>query len=540
MRETDSSHTHQILPSPNGTDIEIDAQPASLPSINNLPKVSGSENSGNQLPPQGEELIDAAVVYAKNDYDKAIQFIEWLKSLFNEHEMSDLRIKLYDDEFFCPDKIKNVETVVTKTMYAFMLLTKEFQMDIESEFFNSEALGQTRLAEGEDLRRFAGSFLKKDKYAVRPVHTQKSAGRNYRIPSGLHSLRSIDYYDKDSSHTRTKTKQILIDAISKRKKQEADLHRHNYEYEAGDSNRNMYQGASASDEPLSKHNIFNSNLGPLQSELDGMAASSRQNNFNQKGNNKENLQNRPHVNGGLEVNRQQNRNLGNSSQTDNNNLSISDSDYGSVNKVSGNNPESPAGRMLSSNASDRSISDVVYTRYPELGSMNSTNSLNNVSSTAPINPVCKPEENTSSIETSEGFISPLNRLRKDGDTTGGDVGGEVRENTLYFEGEGHSKNAGVMASAGYNDYEFPRPPHAQQSNQTTRPVHTPMPPDNPSRMPRQAVSTHGQGPHLPYSYRDLPSNGSLQEDGRLFILLEFIVNSFSPISIILYFVKLLW
>ncbi|KAJ8302002.1 hypothetical protein KUTeg_020989 [Tegillarca granosa] len=189
-----------------------------------IPHLESNYSGTNQQQLSENELVDVAIVYSKYDYEDMLNFIDWLQSLLNLEGIYDCIIVPFDDdEYFCQDKIQNVEDVVSKATHAFMFLTQNFVRDVSLSFFNSEAIAQTRLAQDSEASRFASIFLMKNKYAVRPVHTEKTSSRRYRTPSGLHSLMSIDYYDKHTKHTCMKTTQLLKNAIAKRKNIENQL-----------------------------------------------------------------------------------------------------------------------------------------------------------------------------------------------------------------------------------------------------------------------------------------------------------------------------
>lgn len=163
-------------------------------------------------------FYDAIVVYAKEDFNEVLDFTHSLQAIMNYEAQYVPEIELYDHGMFCSSTVRGVEDIMNRASVVFVYLTRNLNSEQVSLFID-EAVSLSRL----DMNHayvMSGRRTTDRKWAVKPVHTLPASRRSYKVPAGLVSCRGIDWYDKDSQHTRSTIASIMKEA--RRIREEAD------------------------------------------------------------------------------------------------------------------------------------------------------------------------------------------------------------------------------------------------------------------------------------------------------------------------------
>ncbi|XP_053377388.1 uncharacterized protein LOC128547859 [Mercenaria mercenaria] len=175
-----------------------------------------------QVSPQARvKFFDAAIVYEKEDYSEALNFREEVIMIVKSALNEEVRIELFDSEEFAQSKIIVVEDVLNKCSLVFVYLTINFRSP-ELKFFIEEAIGMSRLGlHNQDIQ--AGTSHNERQWVLKPIHTMPPKYRAYRVPTGLLSVNGIEWYNKDSAHTRQQICAVMHTAIHTRKEREKQV-----------------------------------------------------------------------------------------------------------------------------------------------------------------------------------------------------------------------------------------------------------------------------------------------------------------------------
>ncbi|XP_046345582.2 mucin-4-like [Haliotis rufescens] len=165
------------------------------------------------VPPEVEHF-DVALVFAKEDFDLALEIKDKLSSFELKHDMHP-KICLFDDECFDASQMCKAEMVVQMCTLIFVVLTENLHYDMAVQAVREEAFGLTRLAPKDecDSRR---------RYCVRPLHTKSEKDRKgvYKTPCGLLSIDSIDWYNNEKPSFKYKLEQLFNFHLPYRHKRE--------------------------------------------------------------------------------------------------------------------------------------------------------------------------------------------------------------------------------------------------------------------------------------------------------------------------------
>ena len=163
-------------------------------------------------------FFDAVVVYDENDMVAVIDFVEIVKRLVHSRFQYEPAIEFYDQGRFCSSNVSIAEDVLNKASVVFIYLTKH----VNNEYFDlfvDEAVSLSRLGLNPG-HVMSGRRSADRQWALRPVHSLPPQQRDYKTPAGLVSIRGIDWFNKDTEHTR----QIIISIMqeARRIKEEAE------------------------------------------------------------------------------------------------------------------------------------------------------------------------------------------------------------------------------------------------------------------------------------------------------------------------------
>ncbi|CAC5396271.1 Glutathione S-transferase Mu 1,Glutathione S-transferase Mu 5,Glutathione S-transferase Mu 2,Glutathione S-transferase [Mytilus coruscus] len=141
-----------------------------------------------------KHLMDMVIVYAKSDYQKANNYMKYLKTMADNNGMEDTKIVLYTSEDFPNNDVKVVEEVVNRSMRVLMLLSANFANEVNLNFIKEETIGMTRLQElppQEQISLFATTIMNRKKNCIRPVHTvpRKERNQSYEDAMALEFLK---------------------------------------------------------------------------------------------------------------------------------------------------------------------------------------------------------------------------------------------------------------------------------------------------------------------------------------------------------------
>ena len=163
-------------------------------------------------------FFDAVVVYADIDIEAVMNFVEIVKSLVLSKFQYEPVIEYYDQGRFCSSNVSIAEDVLNKASVVFIYLTKHVNNDY-FDLFVDEAVSLTRLGMNQS-HVMSGRRTTDRQWALRPVHSLPVQQRDYKTPAGLVSIRGIDWFNKDTEHTR----QIIISIMreARRIKEEAE------------------------------------------------------------------------------------------------------------------------------------------------------------------------------------------------------------------------------------------------------------------------------------------------------------------------------
>ncbi|XP_052067335.1 uncharacterized protein LOC127706708 isoform X2 [Mytilus californianus] len=151
-----------------------------------------------------KHLMDMVIVYAKSDYQKANNYMKYLKTMADNNGMEDIKIVLYTSEDFPNNDVKVVEEVVNRSMRVLMLLSANFANEVNLNFIKEETIGMTRLQElppQEQISLFATTIMNRKKNCIRPVHTVPRKERYYRTPVGLSVLRAFEFFSDNRNQS---------------------------------------------------------------------------------------------------------------------------------------------------------------------------------------------------------------------------------------------------------------------------------------------------------------------------------------------------
>ena len=163
-------------------------------------------------------FFDSVVVYAENDIREVIDFVEIVKGLVHYAFQYEPVIEYYDQGKFCSSNVSIAEDVLNKASVVFMYLTR----NINTEYFDlfvDEAVFLSRLGLNPN-HVMAGRRTTDRQWSLKPVHTLPMNVRDYKTPAGLVSIRGIDWFHKDSEHTRNTI--ICIMREARRIREEAE------------------------------------------------------------------------------------------------------------------------------------------------------------------------------------------------------------------------------------------------------------------------------------------------------------------------------
>lgn len=174
-----------------------------------------SPESNGQWDIRGENLtsvkfFDAVVVYAKEDMCEVLEFVHYLHATVNYEFNFVPEIELYDQGMFCSSHVAVVEDVLNRSGVVFVYLTRNTNSE-HLHLFIDEAVSLSRLRMNP-AHVMAGRRTTDRQWALKPVHTLPARMRDYKTPAGLVSCRGIDWFDKDSQHTRSTVVSILKEA----------------------------------------------------------------------------------------------------------------------------------------------------------------------------------------------------------------------------------------------------------------------------------------------------------------------------------------
>ena len=165
-------------------------------------------------------FFDAVVVYAENDIEAVMQFVEIVKDLVKSRFQYDPTIEYYDQGRFCSSNVSIAEDVLNKASVVFIYLTKH----VNNEYFDlfvDEAVSLSRLGINPG-HVMPGRRPTDRQWILRPVHSLPMKQRDYKTPAGLVSIRGIDWYNQDSTHTKEMIISIMREA--RRIREEAERH----------------------------------------------------------------------------------------------------------------------------------------------------------------------------------------------------------------------------------------------------------------------------------------------------------------------------
>lgn len=178
-----------------------------------------------------DKLIDVVIVFARSDYDIALNYKDYLETIARHADIEDIIVTLYDRGDFPANDVKLVEEVVNRSMRVVMLLSEHFLEEVNLTFIKEEAIGLTRLQEyppEEQMSLFATEIVNRKKDAIRPVHTVPKHKRYYRTPVGLSVLRCFEYFEnnKNQKYEDDLAASFLKQARLDRRKHTNDLTKH--------------------------------------------------------------------------------------------------------------------------------------------------------------------------------------------------------------------------------------------------------------------------------------------------------------------------
>ncbi|XP_063440304.1 uncharacterized protein LOC134721323 [Mytilus trossulus] len=180
-----------------------------------------------------KHLIDMVIVYAKSDYQKALNYKLYLKDIADKNGMEDIKIELYTSEDFPNNDVRVVEEVVNRAMRVLMLLSANFSNEVNLNFIKEETIGMTRLQElppQEQISLFATTIMNRKKHCIRPVHTvpKKEQYSSYKTPVGLSALRGFEFFpeNKNQSYENAMALEFLKKAREDRIYHMNELRRH--------------------------------------------------------------------------------------------------------------------------------------------------------------------------------------------------------------------------------------------------------------------------------------------------------------------------
>ncbi|XP_061191000.1 uncharacterized protein LOC133199151 [Saccostrea echinata] len=151
---------------------------------------------------QPQDLVHFIIVYPKCNYTEVEKFTSWFKCLIEKDASITFEMRLYDDEEFPSDRVPLAKEIYERAMYVLFYLTKDFHEEMYPSFVSSEGIGQTKFQQSTQIpeRHVYSRLAQKQKIDCRrPIHTMPIETRNYETPSGLTTIKSIDYFDTNKN-----------------------------------------------------------------------------------------------------------------------------------------------------------------------------------------------------------------------------------------------------------------------------------------------------------------------------------------------------
>lgn len=167
-------------------------------------------NSNGQKTLDRESFFDAVIVYAKEDINEVTHFVQYVNAVVHYHCGFVPEVELYDQGMFCSSTVSVVDDVLNRSSVVFVYLTRNINSS-HLQFFIDEAVSVSRLGMNSSYV-MAGRRTTDRQWALKPVHTLPKHMRDYRTPAGLVSCRGIDWFYKDSEHTRNTVVSVMKEA----------------------------------------------------------------------------------------------------------------------------------------------------------------------------------------------------------------------------------------------------------------------------------------------------------------------------------------
>lgn len=169
------------------------------------------------------DLVHIVFVSAKEDYEQFQKFLQWFEQIkYTIENGRTIKIETHDSEEFPPAHDDNIHDICERAMFILPFLSKHYCSDQKLRFFTSEGIGKTRLDPVPTIGKCSKVMQKQKKYCIRPIQTADPKSGEYRVPTGLTTIRGIDYYSKDQhpGYVKKQVTGIIEEAL--RKFQERD------------------------------------------------------------------------------------------------------------------------------------------------------------------------------------------------------------------------------------------------------------------------------------------------------------------------------
>lgn len=156
---------------------------------------------------------DVALLFAETDKHRALEILDEMEQLTLVNEEKP-KVCLYTDLPGTSSHIDGGKNLTKVATLIFVLATENLQDAEVARLIKDEAIGNTRLA-----RRCHPGL----KCCVRPLYLERA--RKDHPPSGLSTIQSVDWYDKDSRFFQRNIRKLLECHIQYRKQREREYSR---------------------------------------------------------------------------------------------------------------------------------------------------------------------------------------------------------------------------------------------------------------------------------------------------------------------------